>query len=312
MKTALRTITLALAALATSVSLPAFAREPAAAPVAVQASAETASEPVHARPALWKVSDEDTTIYMFGTIHVLPEGIKWFEGEVASAFAQSDMLVTEIVGDDEATMRSLVIAKAMLPPDQSLNAQLTEDDRVALAAALKRYNVPAAMFDRFEPWYVAVALSTLPLMQEGFNTENGVESRLEARAKERQIGHEGLETTEYQLNLFDGLPVEVQKSYLSEVLEQLPTIRTELMAMVEAWKQGDSDKLAKLMNVEESNPVLVKTLLVDRNKAWATWVQSRLARPGTVFMAVGAGHLGGPGSVQDQLAARAVPFERVQ
>ncbi len=308
MKTLLRLVALSIAAFAQ----PVLAQDSAPAPAPAAPSQQVAAQPAKAAPALWKVADEDTTIYLFGTIHVLPEGIDWFNGNVATAFAESDTLVTEIVEADDATMQSLVIGKAMLPPDQSLRGLLPKADRAAYEAVLGRYNIPPVVFDRFEPWYAAVALSTLPLMKEGFATENGVETRLDARARARQMPHEGLETPAYQLGLFDGLPMDVQKSYLSEVVEQLPVIKDKLTAMVEAWRTGNAAELASLMNIEQSNPVLVKTLLVDRNKNWAAWIGSRLARPGTVFLAVGAGHLGGPGSVQDQLAVQNIAIERLQ
>lgn len=299
---------LALAALATLLVTPVQARDQATQPAPAPEQAVT----VHASPALWKVADEDTTIYLFGTIHVLPEGIAWFDGKIAAAFGEADTLVTEIVETDAATMQSLIARKALLPADQTLRQLLSDDERAAYEQALGGLRVPAPMFDRFKPWYAAVALSTLPLIQEGFASEHGVEAALEAKAKARQLAHRGLETPEYQLALFDGLPLDVQQIYLAEVVEQLPRIRTELRAMVEAWAQGDAARLARLMNIEQSNPVLVKTLLVDRNKHWAAWIHSRLAEPGTVFLAVGAGHLGGPGSLQEQLAARELAVERLQ
>ena len=47
-------------------------------------------------PALWKVADDDTTVYLFGTIHALPEGKDWYSGTIAKAFDASGELVTEI------------------------------------------------------------------------------------------------------------------------------------------------------------------------------------------------------------------------
>ena len=82
--------------------------------------------------------------------------------------------------------------------------------------------------------------------------------------------------------------------------------------MVDAWKRGDADSLARLMNEEEDEPELMERLLTNRNKAWADWVKARLDKPGTVFVAVGAGHLAGNGSVQEQLATRGIATTRVQ
>src|SRR5690606_23102730 len=106
------------------------------------------------------------------------------------------------------------------------------EDRAGYEAALTKMGVPVDTFDSFEPWYAAVGLSTLPLMRDGFASENGVEELLDARAKAAGRPHQGLETAEYQLSLFDSLPEPVQRRYLSEVIEQLPTMKTQLLTMI--------------------------------------------------------------------------------
>ena len=58
-------------------------------------------------------------------------------------------------------------------------------------------------------------------------------------------------------------------------------------------------------------PELAQVLLIQRNGNWAKWIKDRLARPGTVFVAVGAGHLAGKGSVQDQLKDLGVASVRI-
>jgi uncharacterized protein YbaP (TraB family) len=263
-------------------------------------------------PALWVIGDHDTTIYLFGTIHALPEGIDWFAGPVANAFAASDTLVTEVAGKDDATMQALVFRLASLPEGQSLRDQIPPDRRAAYDMALARFNIPSAMLDRFEPWYAAVALSTLPLMQQGFSPEHGVDGTLEKKAAARRMLHLGLETVDYQLGLFDGLPAEAQQRYLGEVIDQLPTIREQIGAIVTAWKSGDPDELARLMNFAEDDPAFAEAMLIGRNRNWAKWIDERLDQPGTVFVAVGAGHLAGTGSVQEQLSARGIGAARVQ
>ena len=264
------------------------------------------------RPALWKVADRDTTIYLFGTVHVLPSGIDWYGGRIGQAFEASGELVTEIAGEDAARMQSIVGKTALLPSGQTLRGMLDAPQRSRYEAALAGLGVSPAMFDRFEFWYAAIGLSTLPLVQDGYSPENGVEKTLETRAQARKLPHSGLETVEYQLGLFDGLPLASQKRYLAEVVDQLPTIKSELREMVDAWKHGDATRLAELMNAEASDPVLIETLLINRNRQWAGWIKRRMAKPGTVFMAVGAGHLAGPGSVQEQLSARGLASTRLQ
>lgn len=271
-----------------------------------------APQPVESRPALWKVADADTTIYLFGTIHALPADVPWYRGEVAVAFEGSKELVTEIAEVDPAGTQQALLTRAVLPPGQSLRALLSAQEKARYEAALTALKLPVDAFDRFEPWYAAIVLGTLPLLQDGYSAGMGVEKVLGTRAKALGRAQEGLETAEYQFGLFDGLPPAVQKRYLLEVIRNLPTMKQDLVKIIEAWKAGDAEGLARLINAEEDDPALVAALITNRNKAWADWIKARLDKPGTVFVAVGAGHLAGTGSVQDQLAARGVATTRLQ
>ena len=305
MKTLLRRTALTIAALAASLSAAAPAQQTLPVPVAQQ-------QPAPARPAMWKVADADTTIYLFGTIHALPPGIEWFDGRIATAFESSQELVTEIVETEPAQMQKLVLAKSVLPAGKSLRDMFTPKQKADFEASLTANGLPVQTFDRMKPWYAAVFLSTLPILRGGFDPANGVEQALGARGKALGRAHGALETAEYQLGLFDSLPEDVQLRYLAEVVENMPEARNVLAGMVEAWKRGDAATLARMMNEEEDDPVLLERLLTNRNKAWADWIDKRLDRPGTVFLAVGAGHLAGGGSVQDQLASKGIATNRVQ
>lgn len=264
------------------------------------------------RPALWKVADKDTTIWLFGTIHALPKGLAWYKGPVASAFEASDSLVTEIIEKSPEEMRPIVVSKAMLPEGQSLRDMLSPADRAAFEKALAGNAMPVASFDRYQPWYAAVALATLPLLASGYDPANGVDSQLSDKASAAKRAHEALETPEYQLGLFGSLPVATQKKYLREVVDNLPKLKGELNHIIAAWKTGDAARLARLMNEDEDDPVLEEMLLLGRNRDWAKWIKVRLEKPGRVFIAVGAGHLAGAGSVQDQLRKQGLVVTRVQ
>ena len=69
--------------------------------LATAPAASAASTAPAARPALWKVSDPDTTIYLFGTIHLLPRDYRWQTPKFASAVAKADELVVETIVDLE-------------------------------------------------------------------------------------------------------------------------------------------------------------------------------------------------------------------
>lgn len=278
------------------------------------AVAETAVvEAKVATPALWKVADEDTTIYLFGTVHALPEGLNWYTGPVETALTGSEELVTEIIADPgmASEMQALVMEKGMLPADQSLRGLLDADQAKRYEATMTKLGLPAAAFDRFEPWYASMMFSMLPLLQQGYSPEAGVEFSLAKRAGEAKKRGE-LETVEYQLSLFDNLPQEKQIEYMMETVDQVDEIKPLLDKMVGEWLEGDADGLAALMNESMDDPVLAETLLYQRNRAWAEWIDERLDAPGTIFIAVGAGHLAGEQSVQDALTARGIETTRVQ
>lgn len=301
----LRRIACLLLALLSLLSVPALANDQ---PVAAMQATPVAK----AYPALWKVADADTTIWLFGTIHALPEGVDWFDGPVRAAFEGSQELVTEITDTDPLEMQRLILTHATLPKGQSLRAMLSPEVKASYEKQLGELGLPAQAFDGYEPWYAAVALSTLPLARQGYDPRHGVEQALDARAKALGRPHAALETAAYQLGLFDSLSADAQKRYFADVVAQLPSISEQLRQIVAAWRKGDAETLARLMNADEDDPALIEMLLTGRNRNWAGWIKHRLDRPGTVFLAVGAGHLAGPGSLQDQLAAQGVKTQRVQ
>ena len=271
---------------------------------------EVPPTPLH--PALWLVKDEDTTIYLFGTIHALRPGLPWYGGQVALAFAESGTLVTEIADVGSMDTAQTLLSNAMLPEGKSLRGSMSETDRAAFDAALQRASIPAAALDRFKPWYAAVVLSSLPLLRAGYKLEEGVEIQLAAKAKETGKRQEALETAAYQLGLFDALPQAAQFAYLRQVVDNLDQVTKQIDTLIGEWGEGDAEGLAQAMNAEESDAGLTEVLLTRRNKAWAKWIGERMAKPGKVFVAVGAGHLAGPGSVQDQLAAQGLVSTRLQ
>lgn len=264
-------------------------------------------------PALWKVADEDTTIYLFGTVHALPKDVDWYKGNVADALASADLLVTEIMmtPDSATTMQSIIINTGMLPADENLREMLDVDQKASYEAAMTKLGMPVETFDRFEPWYASMMLAMLPIMKEGYSPDSGVEAVLSAKGGEAKQRGE-LESLEFQMALFDQLPIESQIAFLVQSAEGVDTIKPMLDKMVAEWLKGNADGLAALMNEGLTDPILADRLLYQRNANWAQWIQTRLDTPGTVFIAVGAGHLAGAKSVQDALELRGIKTDRVQ
>jgi len=275
----------------------------------LQARAETPPRGAVPGPALWEVKDADTTIYLFGTVHALPEGKPWFDGRIRRAFDASDEMVTEVDLRDQTASSTAMQQAGMLPQGQSLREMMTPENRQQFEAAVVGLGLPVASLDQMEPWLAALTLSLLPLLQQGYKTDSGVEMALSAQAGTKQ--RDALETVAQQIDLFDAMPVEAQLTFLDKTVEAMPDAKRSLDTMVDEWLRGDADGLAKQLNAEIDDPVLYQRLLTQRNANWAQWIQRRLQQPGTVFIAVGAGHLAGSDSVQRQLAKRGVKVERI-
>lgn len=289
---------------------PAFAQEEASAASATAAVAE--AETPLASPALWKVADDDTTIYLFGTIHALPKDVDWYSSAIGNALSSSDSVVTEIrmTPDMAGEMQQLVMSKGVLPAGTTLRSLLSKDQTAAYEAAMGKMGIPAAAFDRFEPWYAGMMMTMLPLLQQGYSPDEGVEKVILSKAGEKD--QQALETIDFQIGIFDELPQVSQVQFLIEAADGIDEIKPMLDKMVSEWIKGDADALAALMNEGLTDPTIAEALLYSRNRNWADWIDQRLDQPGTVFIAVGAGHLAGEHSVQDALKAHDIDTVRIQ
>ncbi|WP_336974899.1 TraB/GumN family protein [Sphingobium aromaticiconvertens] len=267
-----------------------------------------------AAPALWVVKDADTTIYLFGTVHVLKPGIPWFSGDIKRAFDQSDELVLEIVEPENPNeMAAAMAGKAMASDGVKLSDRLSMDARGKYQAAMVVNGLPWAAFEGFYPWMSGMMLSVAPLERLGYKADLGAEKQLTQAAKATGKPVSALETVEQQISYFASLPMEHQIAFLNATVNGLPDMEREFASLIDHWRKGESDKLADEMNDSlEATPELAKVLLVDRNANWAAWIKQRLDKPGAVFIAVGAGHLAGRTSVQAQLKGLGVASKRVR
>lgn len=283
------------------------------APAPVQMPATPRAATVPADPALWVVKDRDTTVYLFGTIHALKPHLGWFDSAVKKAFDASGQLILEIPLPDPATAQSVMLPLATDTSGVPLTQKLNAGDRAAYAAAMTKLGIPPAAVEKFEPWFVAVTLSQLALQKAGFSAADGAEATLTAAATAAGKPITGLETLQQQLGYFHALSQADQIAFLVSSVQDIDKFDGMINAMLDRWKAGDAEGLSALMNEDlTSQPNLYRILLVERNKRWAAWVAERMKKPGTVFIAVGAGHLAGRDSVQVQLAKRHLKAVRIR
>jgi uncharacterized protein YbaP (TraB family) len=276
-------------------------------------SAAQAKAPQIARPALWAVSDPDTTIYLFGTIHLLPSNLKWRTAKLDQAMTSSQELVVETVIDEKnpaklmSAMASLGLAKG-LPP---LVERVPPAKRPALQAAIKKSGVPEKAYNGMKTWMAAFLLLSSQFKDLGLS--GGVEGVLRGDfiARNKPIGE--LETNLEQLSYFDRLPEKAQRNLLEGAIENNNSMKQEFGSMLDAWTRGDVKGIARTFDRDlATSPDLRDSLIRQRNANWTKWIERRMGQPGAVFIAVGAGHLAGPYSVVEALKKSGYKVQRVE
>ncbi|OYY72491.1 TraB/GumN family protein [Sphingomonas sp. 28-63-12] len=263
--------------------------------------------PAPARPALFVVRDADTVIWLFGTIHALPANIAWETPAVRRAIQSSQMLVTEIARPDSAAISALFLKLARrdgLPP---IIARVPANDRAALDHAIASAAESATALNELETWAAAVTLESSRARAAGATTADGVETVLAARFAGKP--QRALESAASQLGLFDALSEQDQRRLLARTVED----GGGYPAALAAWSTGDVAAMAHSnAQLFAGAPELEVALLTGRNARWSRWIAGRMRQPGTIMVAVGAGHLVGPKSVVAMLRARGLKVSRIQ
>jgi uncharacterized protein YbaP (TraB family) len=197
-----------------------------------------------------------------------------------------------------------------LPP---IADRVAPDKRPQLEAAIAKTQVPRAMFDRMETWAASFTLLGAQFQMLGVEGEQGVEAvlRKSFAASGKPVAQ--LETNQEQLSFFDRLPESAQRQLLEGAIEKPEEMKQQFAGMLQAWLSGDVNLIGQSFNRDLSgSPELKLALLTRRNYNWSQWIERRMAQPGAVMIAVGAGHLAGDGSVQQYLESRGYKVKRLQ
>lgn len=276
-----------------------------------------AGAPAVAQPAFWVVRDADSTIYLLGTIHLLKPDLEWRTEQLNAAINASSEVWLELPTTNAAAMQSemmVLVSRYGLAPAERLSRKLTKDELKTLDEAARLAGLSAGQLELFRPWFAALTISTAAMSRAGYDPASGVDSKIEAIFRERNITPSGFETPEQQIKVFAGMTPEQELRYLRETMEEYNDASIELDKMVQQWSTGDLAGMEEMFVTEmkAEEPDLYEALLVNRNAHWVPQIENMLRGSGTTFIAVGAAHLIGPDSVLAMLASHGVIAERVQ
>jgi uncharacterized protein YbaP (TraB family) len=266
--------------------------------MAGQAAAEPAP-PAHqqqqqgyASPALWVVRDADTTVYLFGTFHAHDGKAHWFDHAVKQAFDRADELVLETLVPDSPAAVSAALARH--------RARKLAATGPALPAAQPSAGLAGAR----------QAITSARSI--GLSVEQGADAVLRRAADAAHKPVTGLESFEFQLAMYDRLPGAAPRAGKAVARPAPAVVTAQMKRMLPAWNRGDHRTFEAVVGaVHAQAPDAYRILFAERNAAWSDWVAGRMQRPGTVFVAVGTGHLVGSDSLQALLAAKGMTSARV-
>lgn len=267
-------------------------------------------------PALYTVRDADSTMYLYGTVHIRPRGADWGSDDVRAALTASQEIWTEIEISPSADAQAQTLAQQLgaAPAGRPLSSWLTAEENASLNALTTRLGIPAGALEAYQPWIAALTLTLVPMMQAGYDPTSGVDRAVDAYGDANGKTMRSFETIEQQLGFLSGLSPELQRQMLRETIAQASEATTMMTRMTEAWERGDEAALAALV-VDETRttyPELYETLFVQRNNAWMQTIVQELNGAGVDFVAVGAGHLLGEHGLVAQLRARGYTVEEIQ
>ena len=284
------------------------------------------------RPAIWRIADDDTTIYLFGTFHALPEGFRWRTAKFNEIAAKADELVLETTQENLDTEDQMLAA-------YELGALMT--NRAPTSSGISAANIGKwqslasqsgfdyADFDGLPVFLSMVSLALTHLESMGSSELYGVEPSLEYEFQ--RTGRPILTIEDSTAILINVLKLD-EKPMIAELDQHLAewdgkevadliygpaaiygsgTSSFDAFKAEHSWAMGE--KLADMdWGDSEVNLTLRRILLTERNDAWSHWLDDRLDRPGNVLVAVGAGHFEGDDSVIALLQQRGIKVERIQ
>ena len=264
------------------------------------------------QPPMWVVSDADSEITLYPTLHILPPEIEWRSEELTTRLEAAEEVWFEILPgseNDPALQQTMMLLG--IDRETSLSANLSVEEKRMLSDAVGMMGMTLESVDNMRPWLVSTLVGVSALMSKGFDPNAGVEKQLQPMVKGKTI--RALETADAQMRMLAGIPAEVQLNMLRETLQDLDESVEDLKEMAHDWSVGDVEDLEDnlLEEMKSDMPVVYELLFKARNENWVRQIEAEMKGSGTDFIAVGAGHLVGEDGVPALLKARGYTVTRL-
>lgn len=255
------------------------------------------------------------TLHLLGSVHVGDSRELALPPRIERDWARAEALVVEVDLHRLPDLERLeaVQRHGLLPPERILRDVVSEATWAALVAYLRAARYPLEAASRMRPWLLAQLVAQLEFAAAGYDADNGVDAWFLRRAEAEGRPVAQLESLDEQLALFGALPASVEAALLREMLQQTEAFAETTRALLAAWERGEEAHLLALLLGTRDDPVLAafhRAVFVERNHRMAARLAALAADGRRRFVVVGTGHLIGPESVPELLAAHGFSVER--
>ena len=268
----------------------------------------------HAAPAMWKVSDEDSAIWLFGSVHLLPSWTEWRTEALDKVISKVDRVYfeTDISVEAQMGIADLSYELGFSQDGRLLSEKIGPDLTNALRERAEEFALPMPLLLTMEPWMAATTISVGAVAGIGYEPTHGVEAVLNAELPADRRGF--LETPEEQLGFLAYGDLDEQIAMLKATLDSMDTMSADIGTMVDAWIAGEPELLGEIFNGQMGTDAtgMVERLIDERNHNWVDQIAAMLENNETALLVVGAAHLAGDVSVVKLLEERGFTSERVQ
>ena len=263
-------------------------------------SLSAGAPPARAASCVWAIRGAHNTVYLAGSVHLLPAQDAALPAAFGRSYSDSARLVMELdlAKLDPLAAGSWMLEHGALPAGETLRSVVGEGRYLKVSAAAAGLGLPAEVLDTQEPWVVGIELADLEYVHLGLDPQQGVEEQLVRRAQADSKPTAGLETLDEELAGLAGLSRQDQLRLLDQTLDELKDSPAELEEIVGAWRRGDAVRLAALLSKEfRSFPALYRPLVSERNERWLPKIEALLKGSDNSLVVVGALHLVGEGGL---------------
>ncbi|MEZ4775052.1 MAG: TraB/GumN family protein [Bacteroidia bacterium] len=248
----------------------------------------------------WKITRDDLAqpSYLYGTIHIIPKDSFFLLPHVEENLALAQRLVLEIPLDMNASAMLSSTMQMFIPEGKTLKALMDPEDYAFLTQFMQdSISTPLPFYQRIKPIFISQHISTsycFPQEMESY------ELYFSSKCKADNKPVSGLETISEQMQYLNNMTMEEQIASLVSVIRNPRQGCLEFGEMIAMYRKQDLTSLMKMMGESEDVSEHLDQLLDARNQKWIAKIES-FVKAESVFIAVGAGHLGGPNGVVNLL-----------